>query len=405
MSSFFDDCFVLGKIRVPKRLLVPLVIVFAAKVVGAIFIFYSMNIQNTGTFWSDSGRVYSWEQNDVLLANPEAIQRWPLTFLGWDSAWYLSIMTNGYGFSTQSYTFSPVLPLFSFLTNTILQNPMVSIVIIALVFGLLWIPIYQLLAEDYMGKRIAFLSTLLLAFSPYLFVFTTVAYSEGLLLFFVVSTWLLSKRGNFLGALAFAAIAPLTRTMGILALLPIVYYGLKQNTHKVRNMLLSLVPVASLTAWFATLGFFANDYLAPVHTSEWSSLYSFRTLLTDGIPHYGIKAVLQAPYQLPPIPTHWLLPLAVVIALFLPLLLFYCTWKKNRLLFIYSFAGYVGILLFGALVSTPRFISFLFPLWIPLAAILSRGKKSMVIITILLALFYILALELWIDFLNGIFIA
>ena len=71
MSSFFDDCFVLGKIRVPKRLLVPLVIVFAAKVVGAIFIFYSMNIQNTGTFWSDSGRVYSWEQNDVLLANPE----------------------------------------------------------------------------------------------------------------------------------------------------------------------------------------------------------------------------------------------------------------------------------------------------------------------------------------------
>ena len=193
--------------------------------------------------------------------------------------------------------------------------------------------------------------------------------------------------------------------MGILALLPIMYYGLKQKTHKVRNMLLSLVPIASLTAWFATLGFFANDSLAPLHTSEWSSLYSFRTLLTDGIPHYGIKAVLQAPYQLPPIPTHWLLPLAVGIALFLPLLLFYWTWKKNRLLFIYSLAGYVGILLFGALVSTPRFISVLFPLWIPLTASLLGGKKSIVFVIIFLALFYVLALDLWVNFLNGIFIS
>ena len=405
MSSFLEECFVLGKIRVPKRLLVPLIIVLAAKVAGGIFIYLSMNIQTRGTFWSDPSIVYNWEQNNALLANPEPIGRWPLTFLGWDSAWYLSIMTNGYGFSTQSYAFSPILPLFSFLTNIVLQNPMVSIVLTTLVFGLLWIPLYQLLAEDYMGKNAALLSTLLLAFSPYLFVFTSVAYSEGLLLFFVVSTWLLSKRGNFLGASAFAAIAPLTRTMGILAVLPMIYYGLKQKTHKVRNVLLGLVPIASLAAWFAALGVYANDSLAPIHTSEWSYLYSFRTLLTDGIPQYGIKAVLEAPYQLPPIPTHWLLPIAVGIALFIPLLLFYLTWKKNRLLFIYAVAGYGGILFFGALVSTPRFISVLFPLWIPLTASLSGGKKSIVIVTIFLALFYVLALDSWINFLNGIFIA
>jgi len=405
MGGFLDECFVLGKIRVPKRLLIPLLIVLAAKVAGGILIFYSMNIQTEGTFWSNPGKVYSWEQNNALLANLGAIGRWPLTFLGWDSAWYLSIMTNGYGFSTQSYAFSPILPLISYLTNMVLQNPMVSIVLTTLVFGLLWIPFYQLLAEDYMGKKTALLSTLLLAFSPYLFVFTSVAYSEGLLLFFIVSTWLLSKRGNFIGASAFAAVAPLTRTMGILAVLPMIYYGLKQKKHKVRNVLLSLIPIASLTAWFATLGFFSNDFLAPLHTSEWSHLYSFRTVLTEGIPNYGIKAVLQAPYQLPPIPTHWLLPLAVGIALFLPLLLFYWTWKRNRLLFIYAVAGYGGILFFGALVSTPRFISVLFPLWIPLTASLSGSKKSIIVVTIFSALFYVLALDLWMNFLNGIFIA
>lgn len=405
MSSFFDEYFALGKIRIPKRLLIPLIITFAAKVAGAIFIFYSMNIQTTGTFWSDPGKVYNWEQDNAFLTNPGTMQRWPLTFLGWDSAWYLSIMTHGYGISPQSYAFSPILPSISALPNTLLQNPMISIVITSLVFGVLWIPIYQLLAEDFMSKKTALQSALLLAFSPYLFIFTTVAYSECLLLFFVLVAWLLLRRGNFLGATAFAAIAPLTRTMGILVVLPMIYYALKQKTHKTRNLLLSLVPVASLTAWFATLGYYTKDYLAPLHTTEWSYLYSVRTLITDGIPNFGLKAVLEAPYQPPPIPTHWLLPFAEAIALFLPLLLFYFTWKKNKLLLIYSLAGYIGILLFGALVSTPRFVSMLFPLWIPLTAKLSGNKKTIVVTIILMIIFYALALDLWISFLNGQFIA
>jgi hypothetical protein len=405
MSSFFDECFTLGKIKMPKRLLIPLIIVLVAKVAGAVFIYYSMNIQALGTFWSNPGKVFNWEQNNAFLLNPGTMGRWPLTFLGWDSAWYLSIMLNGYGFSTQSYTFSPIFPSISYLTNTILQKPMVSIVLTSLVFGLLWIPIYQLLAENYMSKKTALTSALLLAFSPYLFVFTTVAYSECLLLIFVLSAWLLLSRGNFFGASAFAAIAPLTRTMGILVLLPMIYYTLKQKTHKKRNSLLSIVPIASLAAWFATLGYYSKDFLAPIHTSEWSYLYSIRTLITDGIPRYGLKAVLEAPYQPPPIPTHWLLPFAEVIGLFLPLILFYFTWKKNKLLLIYSLSGYIGILLFGALVSTPRYISVLFPLWIPLTANLSGNKKSIMVTVILLIAFYVLALDLWISFLNGQFIA
>ena len=148
-----------------------------AKVAGGVFIEYSMKIQNSGTFWSDPNRVYSWVQNSAFLANPGVLGKWPLTFLGLDSALYLNIMTKGYGFSAQSYTFSPVLPFFAKLTNLVLQNPMVSIVLTVLVFGVLWIPLYQLLAESYMGKKAALLSALLLAFSPYLFVFTTVAYS------------------------------------------------------------------------------------------------------------------------------------------------------------------------------------------------------------------------------------
>ena len=364
-----------------------------------------MNIGVSGTFWSDPNRVYNWEQDSVFLVNPVAMGKWPLTFLGWDSAWYLSIMTQGYGFSAQSYTFSPALPFFANVANFVFQSPMASLALTALVFGVLWIPLYQLLAESYIGKEAALLSALLLAFSPYLFLFTTVAYSEGLLLFFVLGAWLLFRKGKLLGASVFAAVAPLARSMGILVVFPMLYGSLKQKTHKIRNVLLSLLPIASLAAWFASFGFSAGDFLAPMHTSEWSGMYSFRTLLTDGIPRYGMKAVFEAPYQASPIPSNWLLPVAVGSALLFPLLVFYSTMKKDKSLWLYAAAGYCGILFFGALVSTPRFVSVLFPLWIPLTAGFSGSKKSIVIAGFTVALFYVVALDLWMSFLSGQFVA
>jgi len=265
----------------------------------------------------------------------------------------MNIMMKGYGFSTQSYAFSPALPFLAMMTNLGLQNPFVSITVVALVFGVLWIPFYQLLAEDYLDKKSALLSALLVAFSPYLFVFTTVAYSEGLLLFFVLGALLLFKRGKWFSASAFAAMAPLTRIMGILVIFPMLYCALKQKHHKVRNVLLSLSPGASLTALFAFFGFTAGDFLAPVHTSEWSYMYSFRTLLTEGIPRQGGNALQEVLYHPWGTPLNWLLPIALVVFLIFPLLLFRIIWTKDRSLGLYVFIGYCGILCFGALASRP----------------------------------------------------
>ncbi len=364
-----------------------------------------MGIQVHGTFWSDPTRVYSSEQNSILLTNPGVTGKWPLAFLGWDSAWYMSIMMKGYGFSAQSYAFSPALPFFGESVNLVLQSPMVSLVLIALFFGVAWIPLYQLLAEDFMGRDAAFLSVLLLAFSPYLFVFTTVVYSEGLLLFFVLGAWLLFRKGEVFSASALATIAPLTRIMGILIVFPMLYGSLKQKTHRVRNVLLSLTPIASLTAWFAVLGFFSGDFLAPIHTSEWSSMYSFRTLITEGIPRYGVNYFLEVFYQTSLNPINWLQPFVTVAALLLPIPLLYLTWKKDRSLWIYSVAGYGAILLFGALVSTPRFVSVLFPLWIALSATVPTNKKLWVIAAVIICIFYVFSIILWQSFLNGQFIA
>ncbi len=326
-------------------------------------------------------------------------------FVGWDSAWYLSIMTRGYTFSADSYAFSPGLPFFGSLFNTALGNPLVAITIVALVFGVLWIPLYQLLVEKYLSKQAALASTLLIAFSPYLFLFTTVAYSEGLFLFFTLGAWYLFNKGKVAWASAFGIAAALSRIVGVLVVLPMLYGTLKQKgLHKRRNVALSLLPLAALLVWFIYSSFLANNFLAPVNTSGWSGLYSFRTLILD-IPNRGVDAVLMASYQNLPTPPHWLLPSATICALAVPPILICRAAKTDKSLAIYSLAVYVGILAFGALVSTPRFISALFPLWIPLTAKLTASKKSLGFVAVAAAVSYVLAVDLWIGFLNGQFVA
>lgn len=115
-------------------------------------------------------------------------------FFGWDSAWYLSIVEKGYAFSNQSYAFFPGLPILSWLLNLVLQNSVLTLVVITTFFDVLWIPIYQLVAEIYLDKSKALKSTLLYALFPYVSLFTTVTYSEVLFLFSTLSAWYFFKK-------------------------------------------------------------------------------------------------------------------------------------------------------------------------------------------------------------------
>jgi hypothetical protein len=79
--------------------------------------------------------------------------------------------------------------------------------------------------------------------------------------------------------------------------------------------------------------------------------------------------------------------------------------NMDRELLMYSVAGYVGILVFGAIVSFPRFVSVLFPLWLPLTANLSLGKKQSFLVGTILIAFLVLSIDMWVSFLNGQFVA
>jgi hypothetical protein len=405
-NSFFEGEIAFSRIRIPKRLLIPFFFVLLAKTVASILVYYSLNVPSSGTFWTDPNRVFAWEQNNVFLENLNITAQWSSIFLGWDSAWYLSIMTKGYAFSSQSYSFFPGLPVFGSLFNFILQDPVISLVLCVEVFGVLWVPAYQLVAENYMSREAALGSALLFAFSPYVFLFTTVAYSEGLFLFFTLGAWHLFKKGKVGYASLLAAVAAVTRVVGVLVVLPMVIESLKKNkSRRLRNALLSCLPIVAVFIWLAYCQLTANDWLASIHSTEWNSLYSFRRLLFEGLPAKGIQAFAELPFQQWLSPPHWLLPVAMWGAIIVPPFIIYKIAKVEKSLAVYSLAYYVGVLAFGALVSTPRFISVLFPLWIPLTAKLSQNKKSVAMVVAAATLSFAVGLDLWINFLNGQFIA
>lgn len=392
------------KLRIPVRFLLPIAIVLAAKLIGALYIYYSSNISGFGTFWTRMDTITSAPQNNVFLVNWENQDKWPLTFLGWDSSWYLSIMTKGYDFSSQSFTFSPAFPFIARLLDLSQQSPMISLVLTSLFFGILWIPLYQFFTEEYLGKKKAFLSSLLIAFSPYLFVFTTVAYSESLLMFFSLGALVLFRKNRFWSTAIFALMAPLTRSMGILIVFPMLCYALKKKVQQTRYLLLSLLPIASFVSWWICLGFFYGDLLAPVHTTEWSSMPSLRSIILE-VPQQGWNFFLQIFFQPPTLTFDWFLSLVVPIALVFPLFLFRSLWKKDRSLWLYAVAGYGGILFFGALASVARFISVLFPFWIPLLPDFSVKKVGLIIFVCFIVVCYIFSIFLWQSFLSGRFIA
>lgn len=399
MHGFFEKQIELWKLKVPLRLFASTLIIVCAKLLGSIIVYYSLNVGSLGTFWVGANAVPGL-QNQVFQTITLTNVRWLDIFLGWDSAWYLSILTKGYTFSMQSYSFFPGLPLFSSLFNILFQAPVVSLVVCSLIFGILWVPIYQLVTELYVSKAAAFGSTLLFALSPYVFLFTTVAYSEGLLLLSVLLTWYLFKKGKVAYASASAAVAVLSRVVGILIILPMIIETLKsKKPHKMRNLLLCCLPIIAFLAWLSYGQLTANDWLALIHTTEWKEMYSFQELIFRILPQRGAQVFLELPSH------HWLMTLAVWGSIIIPPFFIAEMAKNFKAMAVYSLAYFTGALVFGAMISLPRFISILFPLWITLMMRVKVNKKTLAGITAVLIAFFIFSLYLWVNFLNGFFIA
>ena len=386
------------------RLLSPVLVILFLKLVGGLLLYFWLNIGNTDSYWMRAGSGGE-GQNEILQLWSSQESRWLYLFLGWDSSWYLSISAKGYAFSTQSYAFFPALPLFTWLLNSLFQNPLLAIVFVSISTGIAWIPLYQLAIEEYVGKSNAPLATLLYATSPYVFLFTTVAYSESFFLLATIGAWYSFKKKKTPLAIAFASLAIVSRPTGIVILLPMLAEISQTHRHtgaplRLQDFLYLAVPLATFFSWLLYCRIMINDWIAPFDRSAWDDWVALFGILFKIIPKGELSTLLGSlrmsftVYQLP-------------CALFLPLsaLLIRQLARADRKLAIYSTAYFIGIVAFGSLASLPRFASFLYPMWIPAVKKLGRSRNPVPVTVLICISFFLSSLLLWSGFLNGQFIA
>ncbi len=140
----------------------------------------------------------------------------------WDGAIYATIAQSGYTLLTQA-AFFPLYPLLERLLSPLFgADPALAGLILANVACLVAFGLLRILAERECGREAARRALLYLALFPYS-LFLAAAYTESLFLALSLATFLALRSRHWRQAGLLAMLATLTRPVGILLLIPLIY--------------------------------------------------------------------------------------------------------------------------------------------------------------------------------------
>ena len=313
----------------------------------------------------------------------------------WDGAWYIKIAAHGYGDADGTAAFFPLYPLLLRAVGTLFGGNLVlaGIVLSLACYAGVVIVLYRLVARDF-GDSIASRTTLYLSIFPTAFFFQAV-YSEALFLLLVLLCFLWAREGRWWLAGLAGLLTALTRSTGVLVLVPLAIMYLQAPAERRRPadaVALLLVP-EGLLAWMACVGLtFGRPLLFLSSQGQWH-----RDLAT---PNYtlwqGVRSALQGVRQLASGQTarrYWPvegsgspIDLAVVniTALLFTAAAGALLWLgARRLPLAYTVWGLlaVGVPLlapnpYQPLYSMPRFVLPAFPIFIALALLTERRPRA-----------------------------
>ena len=192
----------------------------------------------------------------------------------WDSVWYLTIADSGYGGSTARAAFFPLYPLLVRAVGTVLGGSHAALLVAAFLISLAafvaaLVLLYRL-TELELGRRIARPTLLLLAVFPAA-VYFGAPYSESLFLLLAVGAFYAARTGRWAWAGACAGLASATRSAGLLLLIPLVliwWSGRPRRAGDAAWLLLAPLGIAAYAAW---LGLAEGDALRFLDVQEaWS---------------------------------------------------------------------------------------------------------------------------------------
>jgi hypothetical protein len=207
----------------------------------------------------------------------------------WDGIWYRQIALHGYEpalMHGNTPAFFPLYPLLLKIGHKLVpwaDLAWVGAGLSTLLFALGLCLLYRL-SLDLLGLQVARRATLYIAISPLAFIFSTV-YAESLFLVLSVAAFLLAERRRMVWACVAAALATLTRPVGIMLAPALAWMIWRRHRRLDRRLVASLAPVALVP--LAELGFLlylwwrTGDPLATFHAQSrgWARGATFPPLL------------------------------------------------------------------------------------------------------------------------------
>jgi len=316
----------------------------------------------------------------------------PLSYWAhWDGAWYSEIASGGYGErAPQSTAFFPLYPLLLRVGIFAGLGPSLWGVVLSLAATLLALYFVHRIAGRLCGERAARAATLSLAFFPTAF-FLNAVYTEALFLALSAgSVWAALLRRDLLLAGLLGALAAATRNVGVLLVLPLLFEWWRSRRELGLRALLgvALVP-AGLFAYMAFLwARFGEPLLFAGQQSYWGRALTSPPVtarMAWEAAAEGAGYLLQpSALFLDPSPTPSLAASNALNLAFLLLLLALLGSSLALLppgLSVYALLGAALPLLTPSpsfpLMSLPRFMLGLFPLFLALGALLSRSRAAL----------------------------
>jgi mannosyltransferase PIG-V len=326
--------------------------------------------------WGLSARVNLFDPGAVTRPFGPAGNALAAPLARWDSVWYLAIANDGYpADDPRRAAFFPLYPLLVRAANAVVGSPIVAGTLVSLAcFGIALVLLHRLTALE-LGAPAARATVWAIALFPGA-VFFSAVYSEALYLALSVGCLYAARTGRWAWAGAAGALGAATRSAGVLLVVPLAILWLARGERRPRDAAwIALVP-AGLAGFCATLALGGGDALAPFHAQDiwfrhfagpfvgvwdgtraaWSGLHhlddpaSRADVVLFGFLVAAVPLVVGTLRRLPPAYGAY-----VLAALALPL----------------SYP--VGP---QPLMSLPRFLAVLFPLFMWLGAWLSEGGRG-----------------------------
>jgi Mannosyltransferase (PIG-V) len=298
----------------------------------------------------------------------------------WDSGHFTHIATYGYDAAWRT-AFFPLFPILERVLAFLTHDPFVAGLIVANLAGLIMLVVLFRLVEEDFDSEHAYRTVLYLSVFPTAFFFAA-GYNESLFLCLALLSFYHMRHGHWWLAGMFGFLAGLTRSVGLLLLVPFFYEYLRQHDFKLRTIRFDFISCISIPAGLGIFTLYCyfqfHDLLAFSHSQAvWHhELHGPWHGLIDSFLAIFQHAILSFDSM------HNVIDLsAALLMLILVCLCFVGPWKFSQDYWAYALYAtiiYLFSLLFPLaggfpLASVPRYMLEIFPAFIVLAAI---GKKQ-----------------------------